>query len=134
MMLHQIDAARKNCCCQNLVCFVFPTSDFFFPRIFRSICLCREIKKCACGKRLIRFWKLMASVFAVVQHLVADSERERRCCTAHRTRDVIQTTHFIRTPSAVVSRNTRAIFEQVRFLHNMTFWLFLGPNPLFFVF
>ena len=25
----------------------FPTSDFVFPTIFRSICLCREIKKCA---------------------------------------------------------------------------------------
>ena len=24
-----------------------PTSDFFFPIIIRSICLCREIKKCA---------------------------------------------------------------------------------------
>ena len=28
-----------------------PTSDFFFPSIIRSICLCREIKKCAMWQR-----------------------------------------------------------------------------------
>ena len=50
-----------------------------------------------CGKRLTWSWKLMASVSAMLHNLFSDSERERRCCTAHRTREVpsvIQTTPF----------------------------------------
>ena len=45
----------------------------------------------------------MDSVSAMLHNLFSDSERERRSCTAHRTREVpsvIQTTPFMRTPSA----------------------------------
>ena len=36
------------------------------------------------GKRLTRSWKLMAPASAMLHNLF--SERERRCCTAHRTK------------------------------------------------
>ena len=54
-----------------------------------------------CGKRLTRSWKLSCTIFSRTR------KGNARCCTAPRTREVhsvIQTTPFIRTPSAVVSR------------------------------
>ena len=78
-----------------------PTSDFFFPSIIKSICVCRDSKERA-------VWQTSDKVLETDGFCVcdSDSERERKCCTAHRTREVpsvIQTTPFIQTPSAVVS-------------------------------
>ena len=72
-----------------------------------SVCVVRS-RNVLCGKRLTMSRKLMASVSAMLHNLFSDSERERRRRTAHRTREVpsvIQTTPFIRSPSAVVSRS-----------------------------
>ena len=57
-----------------------------------SVCVVR-LRNVLCGKLLTRSWKLMASVSAILQNLVPNSERERRCCTAHRTREVPSVTH-----------------------------------------
>ena len=88
-----------------------------------SVCLVRS-RNVLCGKRRTRSWKLVASVSAILHNLFSDSERERRCCTAHRTREVpsvIQTTPFTRTPSAVVSlsySNTRVLAQGT---HHLSF-------------
>ena len=51
-----------------------------------SVCVVRS--RCVLyGKRLTRSLKLMDSVSAMLHNLFSDSERERRCCTAHRTRE-----------------------------------------------
>ena len=74
-----------------------PTSDIVFPSIIRNICLCRESKKCAVWQTSDKV--LETSVSAMLHNLFSDSERERKCCTAHRTREVpsvIRTTPFIR--------------------------------------
>ena len=52
-----------------------------------SICVVRS-RNMLCGKGLTRSWMLMASVSAILQNHFSDSERERRCCEAHRTREV----------------------------------------------
>ena len=52
-----------------------------------SVCVVRS-RNALCGKRLTRSWKLMASVSVMLHNLFSDSERERRCCTAQRTREV----------------------------------------------
>ena len=53
-----------------------------------SVCVVRS-RNLLCGKRLTRSWKLMDSVSAMLHNLFSDSERERRCCTAHRTRSTL---------------------------------------------
>ena len=50
-----------------------------------SVCVVRS-RNVLCGKRLTRSWKLMDSVSAMLHNLLSDSEKERRCCTAYRTR------------------------------------------------
>ena len=102
VMVHQVVVARTNCHCLDLVCFVGPN---FFPSIIRSICVCREIKERA-------VWQTSDKVLEAHGFSVCDifwnSARERMCRTVHRTREVssvIQTTPFIRTPSAVVSHS-----------------------------
>ena len=69
-----------------------PISDLVFPNIisFENLGDDRGVRSrnVLCGKRLTRSWKLMASVSAMLHSLFSDSERERRCCTAHRTREV----------------------------------------------
>ena len=91
-----------------------------------SVCVVRS-RKVLCGKRLTMSWKLKASVSAILHNLSSDSERERRCCTAYRTRavpSVIQTTPFIRTPlqrSFLVLAATHVLAQEK---HHLSF-----PNP-----
>ena len=83
-----------------------PTGGFLFPSIAESICLCREIKERVAWQSLTKSRKLMASV--IHHNLSSGSEKERKCCTAYRTREVpcvIHTTPFIRTHAAVGSRS-----------------------------
>ena len=98
-----------------------PNSDLVFPSIIRSICLCREIKKCA-------VWQTSDKGLETDGFCVRDAAqsflglgRERRCCTAHRTREVhsvIQTTPFIRTRSFLVLESIRVPVQEK---HHLSF-------------
>ena len=47
VMLHQSVRPERTATARISCALWVPTSDFFFPSIIRSTCLCREIKKCA---------------------------------------------------------------------------------------
>ena len=58
VMRRQVDVARKNCYCLDIVCFVGPNQWISSSHASSS-------RNVLCGKRLTRSWKLMASVFAI---------------------------------------------------------------------
>ena len=53
-----------------------------------SVCVVTS-RNVLCNKRLTKSWKMMTAASAMLHNLFSDSETERRCCKAHRTREVL---------------------------------------------
>ena len=84
-----------------------PTSDFLFPSVVRSTVFVVGSRSLLCDTHLRRFCKLVTSVSVILQNLFSVSERERKCYTRHRKREVpsvIHMTPFIRTLAAFAPR------------------------------
>ena len=78
VMLHQVDEARKNCYCLDLVCFVGPNQWISASQASSgaSACVVRS-RNVLCGKRMSRSWKLTASVSAILQQVLYSTSNKR---------------------------------------------------------